>query len=158
MELNCPKCNKLQFFSDDEIFPNCKCGYMFETFPILDKALPISTTRLSPKIENNKMRHFENLIITTSSSMTISKYLGIIAVDSVLNEAAVIEEFSGGTSPKPNGHYQCAINNLLSKLKSHAFSLGANGVIGINFQHCVLTSSLGGPGILIFAQGTAVIL
>lgn len=156
MELTCPKCNTNQLVSDDEIFPSCNCGYVFETMPVLDRALSANANIELPKIKKRKFNIVEEIIISTGSSVEISKHLGIVVAQVIIPEAVVVDELAKDVSTAKMVNYQQAVTKLVSKLKDQAISLKADAVIGLRFEHTILPVALGGPGILVFAQGTAV--
>ena len=160
MELTCPKCTSSHAFGDDEIFPSCDCGHVFETMPILDRAIEsnqmpkkYSTKKTSPKANSD-------IIISTSDSITstqVSRYIGIVASEVLIPEVVVVEELARDSKADQMHRYQEAMTKLISKIKSNAHQLGANAVIGLKFEHTVLPAGLGGPAIMVFAQGTAVL-
>lgn len=156
MNLTCPQCNTAQNFDEDEIFPSCQCGHTFETLPILDRAIhdgPRMETSKTKKTSHNKL---DDIIVSTESSLRVSKYLGVIFTEVVISEDIVVDELARNVSDDKMTRYQEAMSKLTIKIKNRALQLGANAVIGVQYQHCILPAGLGGPGLMIFAQGSAV--
>ena len=167
MELTCPQCKNIFSVSDSELFPSCDCGYVFESMPILDKpalgveeisALFEETPSIPKGTPIKKTPPAVDEVIVCTSSLDpryqIDQYLGIVAVEVMVNEAVVVEELARNIPSDQMVRYQEAINNLISRLKGRARTLGGNAVTDVRIEHRVLTVGLGGPGLMIFAQGT----
>jgi len=198
MELTCPKCETLLLVSDDELFPSCECGYVFESMPVLDnpsttpsKQTPLdvsaedvdalfeealseeNTKEPAPKpippieptteevtvMTPSKPSSPQEVIIATGGpapNYQVDKYLGIVASEVVVPEGVVTDELAANIDPEKKLGYQEHMQLLVSSLQFKAHSMGAHAVTNISFQHTILPAGLGGPGVMVFAQGTAV--
>ena len=158
MELTCPKCNTRQVVSDDEIFPNCKCGYVFETMPVLDRVMSEQTSHEPQRSKKKKNNKIDEMIISTEASLNVSKFLGVVVARTVIPEDVVVGELAKDCRREKPVRYRRAINELISELKDEASLLNANAIINLKLEHTILPAALGGPAVMIFANATAVAL
>lgn len=105
------------------------------------------------------------MIITTTPSVEgkrIIEYKGIIfgevilGIDVIKDIAAGLTNFFGGRSNSYEGELIEARETALRELESRAKSVGANAVVGVDFDYEVLGQN--GSMIMVTASGTAVVI
>lgn len=103
------------------------------------------------------------MILTTTQFIegkSISQYLGIVfgevvsGIDFVKDFAAGFTNFFGGRSDSYEKELLLARTQVLEEIKKRAAELGADAVVGIDFDYEVLGSNNG--MIMVTASGTAV--
>jgi uncharacterized protein YbjQ (UPF0145 family) len=106
-----------------------------------------------------------NMIITTTPQIEgkrIIQYKGIVfgevisGINFIKDFAAELTNFFGGRSGSYEGELIEARENALLEMEQRALSLGANAVVGVDFDYEVLGS--GGNMIMVTANGTAVVV
>lgn len=158
MELTCPKCNQRQVVSDDEIFPGCRCGYVFETMPVLDRVLPEVASPEMQRSKRKKNNRANEIIISSEAGLNIAKSLGIVIARRVIPEDVVVTELTKECKREKPIRYRNVVTELISELKEEASALSADALINLRLEHAVLPAALGGPAIMVFANALAVVL
>ena len=105
------------------------------------------------------------MIITTTNGIEgkkVVEYKGVVfgevisGVDFVKDFAAGLTNFFGGRSGSYEQELIQARYNAMQEMESHAQSLGANAVIGVDIDYEVLGQ--GGNMLMVTASGTAVVV
>ena len=105
------------------------------------------------------------MIITTTNTIEgkkVVEYKGVVfgevisGVDFVKDFAAGLTNFFGGRSGSYEQELIQARYNAMKEMESHAQSLGANAVIGVDIDYEVLGQ--GGNMLMVTASGTAVVV
>ena len=114
------------------------------------------------EIKNPENNDFKNELLTTTTSYIegykIIKYMGICSGDSVLGTGAFsevssgISDFLGKSSSAFEEKLLAAKNDAMWKLRLNAVKLGANAIIGIEYNVTSIASNM----IVASAIGTAV--
>ena len=103
------------------------------------------------------------MILTTTSTVEghpVTRYHGIVTAEVIIGANifrdlfAGIRDIVGGRSGSYERPLKEARKTALEELKDEALSLGANGVIGIDFDYEVIGK--GGSMLMVSASGTAV--
>lgn len=105
------------------------------------------------------------MIVTTTHTLqntNISKYLGIVSGDVIIGAnfikdiKASVRDIVGGRSGTYERVIADAKHQALTEMKQKALSLGANAVVGVDFDF----ETIGGNGsmIMVAATGTAVVI
>lgn len=103
------------------------------------------------------------MIVTTTPSIEgyrIEQYYGVVfgevvaGVDFIKDIAAGLTNFFGGRSGSYEGELIGARESALQEMKQRAQTLGANAVVGVDFDYEVLGQ--GGNMLMVTACGTAV--
>lgn len=105
------------------------------------------------------------MIVTTTNNIegkSISEYKGVVfgevisGVDFIKDFAAGLTNFFGGRSGSYEGELIEARYNAQKEMEKRAMDLGANAVIGVDFDYEVLGQ--GGNMLMVTACGTAVVI
>lgn len=103
------------------------------------------------------------MILTTTSTVdghAVTRYHGIVTAEVIIGANifrdifAGIRDIVGGRSGSYERPLKEARKTALEELKGEALALGANGVIGIDFDYEVIGK--GGSMLMVSASGTAV--
>lgn len=103
------------------------------------------------------------MILTTTSTVdghSVTRYHGIVTAEVIIGANifrdifAGIRDIVGGRSGSYERPLKEARKTALEELKAEALALGANGVIGIDFDYEVIGK--GGSMLMVSASGTAV--
>lgn len=103
------------------------------------------------------------MILTTTSTVdghAVTRYHGIVTAEVIIGANifrdlfAGIRDIVGGRSASYERPLKEARKTALDELKGEALALGANGVIGIDFDYEVIGK--GGSMLMVSASGTAV--
>jgi len=103
------------------------------------------------------------MILTTTSTVdghAVTRYHGIVTAEVIIGANifrdifAGIRDIVGGRSGSYERPLKEARKTALEELKDEALALGANGVIGIDFDYEVIGK--GGSMLMVSASGTAV--
>lgn len=105
------------------------------------------------------------MIVTTTPSIEgkkIVKYKGIVfgevisGVNFVKDFAAGLSDFFGGRSSTYEQELMYARENALREMQQRALAIGANAIVGVDFDYEVLGQS--GSMLMVTSSGTAVVV
>lgn len=154
IELECPQCFWTANVTKDN--NTCRCGYVFQISDpsVFDRKDSVPPPDLSKQVLITTETVLDGYTITKRIDVLGSEYVSGINVfrEDFLNAT----NFFGGRSETLQNELIKMRRSCLDDLRRQAYSLGANAVIGIDFQY----TNLAGNGfmMLVVATGTAVVV
>ena len=154
IELECPQCSWTANVTKDN--NTCRCGYVF---PISDPSIFDRKTSTPPP------ELYKDILITTETVLdgyVITKRIDVLGSEYVSGINVFREDFLratdffGGRSETLQNEFIKMRRSCLDDLRRQASSLGANAIIGIDFQYANLSREA--FMMLVAATGTAVVV